>query len=184
MIDMDSRFELTDTRRETPPGLTADTPLTAIAWRIMRAEYQRRAEERKQSDSEARRMRHSLADIAEQAYRLRRIASALGQEEDHSLARQLLAITGRLEESLAEVDITIVAPEGEPFIPALMELFDNIAQQTDPEAFEPRIAEVVAPAITCRGAVLRMGKAVIAVPGARKSITEIERLLGESGPND
>jgi hypothetical protein len=143
-------------------------PLLTIAWRALRAEYQHRADERRQSADEARRGQDALRAMAEEVYRLRRLAQSTPPAVDaagtHGLAQPFLAVAQRLEEVLASVDVVIVAPEGVPFTAELMELFDNVAQRQEPVVDAPRLAEVITPAVTYRGAVLQMGKAVIAVP--------------------
>ena len=45
-----------------------------------------------------------------------------------------------------------------------MELLENTAQQPRTDLSEPSIAEVIQPAVLRHGDLLRMGKAVIAVP--------------------
>lgn len=155
-------LQVNDQPRAIVAGALAETPLVTMAWRALRAEHQRRAEERQRGEREANRVAEALASVAEEAHRLRRMAQSNSGGASH--AEQLLAIAGRIESALADVELKIIAPEGEPFAGELMELLENIAQQPDPEAREPRVAEVIAPTIIYRGAMLRMGKAIIAVP--------------------
>lgn len=170
---MDTRLKVTDPPRAVAPGVQADMPLVTMAWRALRAEHQRRADERRNNDAEARAVQAALASVAEEVYRLEQAAQAvlpaLEGAGDPSGAQHLRGIADRLEAALSTIDLSILAPEGELYTGELMELFDNIAQRASPEASEPRIAEVVAPAIIFRGGLLRMGKAVIAVPGGPPS---------------
>jgi molecular chaperone GrpE (heat shock protein) len=170
---MDTRLEIKDAPRELAPGVTAETPLTAIMWRALRAEHQRRAKERQQSDAESKRTGHSLAKVAEEVHRLRRtldsIKTTLGEAGKENEAQQLQSIRSNIEAALAELQIVIIAPEGEPYTGDLMELLDNIAQQPAPELASPHVAEVLKPAITYRGALLRMGKAIIAIPDGKSA---------------
>jgi hypothetical protein len=78
--------------------------------------------------------------------------------------QHLSPIAERLEQLLAQLEVAIVAPEGNIFSDELMELFENIAQQPDAAIDAPRIVQVVTPAILYRGALAQMGKVVIAVP--------------------
>ncbi|MGE0129088.1 MAG: nucleotide exchange factor GrpE [Blastocatellales bacterium] len=168
---MDSLLEVTDQPRAVAAGAMAETPLVTMAWRALRAEHQRRAEERQREHRDAGRVAEAMASVAEEAHRLRRMAQA----SSVSQAEQILATANRIESALAGVELKIIAPEGEPFDGELMELLENIAQQPDPEAREPRVAEVITPTIIYRGAMLRMGKAIIAVPattGDGRSIEE------------
>lgn len=159
---MDSGFQVRDAPRAVPFDGLADLPLVTIVWRALHAEYQHRAAERKREESESRQMREVLAGIAEQVFHLRCAVSA--STSDSVPVQHLSPITDRLAQLLAQLGMVIVAPEGSAYTDELMELFDNIAQQPDAAIREPRIAQVVAPAILYRGAVVQMGKAVIAVP--------------------
>jgi molecular chaperone GrpE (heat shock protein) len=140
----------------------ADLPLLTIAWRALRGEYQRHAEERTREQVERRHMRETLASIADQVYCLRRAMSAPTPEAFQ--VQHLSPIAERLEQLLAQLEVAIVAPEGNIFSDELMELFENIAQQPDAAIDAPRIVQVVTPAILYRGALAQMGKVVIAVP--------------------
>ena len=84
--------------------------------------------------------------------------------EDANCSQRLLSVVERLEKMLVDGQVVIVAPEGELYTDDMMELMDNIAQRLDPGLQEPRVAEVIAPAILHRGALLRRGKAVIVIP--------------------
>lgn len=66
-----------------------------------------------------------------------------------------------------------------------MELLDNIAQQPEPQLAFPYVAEVLKPAIIYRGALLRMGKAIIAIPdgnvaAATEPVTQEEAVTEEA----
>lgn len=165
---MDPRWQLTDAPREPVSGVTAETPLVTIAWRVLRAEHKRRAEDRHAHEAEARRAQETLAKIAEQVHRLRQVVRALlaapGESPQANQAQQLATIAERLDEALREADVAVIAPEGAPFTAELMDLFENIAQQPAAGLAEPCVAEVIKPAITHHGTLLRMGKAVIAIP--------------------
>jgi predicted amidohydrolase YtcJ len=150
---MDKRLILEDSPRPVPPGTSAETPLVTVAWRALRAEHQRRAEQSRQAAEERDGLLRALAAVAAVAHRLR-----------HATPEQLPAALARLQEALAQAGIVLVAPEGEPFQGELTELLENVAQRPQPGLTGPRVAEVLAPAVLYRGGVLRMGKAVIAVP--------------------
>ena len=76
----------------------------------------------------------------------------------------LARIADRITQALAGLDVAILSPQGEIFSGELMELFDNVAQKPEPGIQAPRIDEVLLPAVIQRGALLQMGKVVIAVP--------------------
>ena len=163
---MDERLKITDPPRAVAAGVTAETPPGTLAWRVLRAEYQQRVEEHRRRETEARLVRDTLASVAEEAYRLRRVVAREPSTSDDNAAqtRQLLALARRLNETLEHAGVQIVAPEGEPYTTELMDLLDNTAQRPDAQIKTPHVCEVVTPAVTYRGELLRMGRAVIAVP--------------------
>ena len=138
-------------RGQIPPGISAETPLVSLAWRAQRADIQRRATERADAVAELDRLRRALGEIGSLAYRFR---AAAGDDLRRGVQRVL-----------ADVGITIVAPEGAPFTPELMHLLESIAQHpgTGPE---PVVAEVVEPAVLHGDQLVRMGKVIVAVPAA------------------
>ncbi len=158
---MDKRLQVYDKLRPAVTDTLANMSLVTLAWRAQQAEYKRRAEKE-------RYLENALTSIAEEAYRLRRaaqnIVSTSGESEENHQRRELRAIADQLQKALAQLDVTIVVPENKHYTPELMEMFENIAQLPKPGISEPFVAEVVAPAIMYRDAVVRMGKAIIAVP--------------------
>jgi hypothetical protein len=154
---MKTCFEIHDGPREVPAGLGANLPLITIAWRAMRAEHGRRSEQLNAMQEETRRLVNALAEVAEAAHMLRR--SVLTEA-----GGPLIAPLRRIDAALESGQMKVLSPEGAAFSGDLMEWFENIAQHFEPGLESPRVAEVVAPAIAYRGAVVRMGKAVIAVP--------------------
>ena len=156
---MDPRLRITDAPREGIPDGLADTPVVTVAWRAMREEHQRRRQERVEMDT-------ILVEIAEMAYRISR--TALGgfvEAADRPRGEEeILSAVDGIERALKKAGVTILSPEGQRFTSELMDMFDNVAQLPDPETREPNIAEVLSPAILCRGALVRMGKAIISVP--------------------
>ena len=158
---MDPVLEVTDAPRPLPAGVDADAPPVVLAWRALAAEHRRRADERERRERDDARVRDALAAVAEQVHRLRRLAAG-GSE--HAAAVGAIAV--RLEEALAGADVDVFAPEGEPYVGSLVDLFESVAQRPGPSADGPRVAEVIAPAVMVRGVLVRTGKAVIAVPAA------------------
>ena len=183
---MDERLKITDSPRPVAGGVTAETPPVTLAWRALRAEYQHRVEQHRRRETEARLVRDTLASVAEEAYRLRRVAERAPSTSDDNAAqrRQLLSLARRLIETLEHAGVQIVAPEGQPYTTELMDLLDNTAQRPDAQTKTPRVFEVVTPAVTYRGELLRMGRAVIAVPaGDAETVTEEESESEASAEN-
>lgn len=158
-------LDISDDPRGIVPGVGADVPLVTLAWRSIRAEHQRRA-------ADAGKLPEALAALADGVFRLQRTVRAFSCAPEESGGRndaQALAVVANgLEESLRVAGVDIVAPhEGEPYTAEQMELIDSVSQIPEPGALEPRIAELIEPAILYRGSLLRMGKAIIRVPERR-----------------
>ena len=158
----DKRLQVSDTPRCDVPDRLAEIPLVAMGWRSMRDEHLRR-------ESEKKRLERELVCMAEETCRLRKTAKGLASPEtgEEKQWKQLFSIADRLQEALARLNLTIVAPEGAPYTSELMELLDNTAQLPKRGISEPFVAEVITPAIMYQGALVRMGSAVIAVPDSQ-----------------
>ncbi len=153
-------FQVSDSPREVPAGLDAEAPPATLAWRALRAIYQAQADEHERQQRHARKLEALLIVVAEELHRLRQMS----RSEKPITGEAVEGLARRLERALVEMDVDVVAPEGEVFDAALMELLENTAQRPEDGLAEPRVAEVLAPAVVYRGGILRMGKAVIAVP--------------------
>jgi hypothetical protein len=160
----DYRLEVKADARDVPPGVRAETPLVTLAWRAARTEHQNRLETERTREAQERLQQESLLVAAEETFRIRRTGRALLETGRGAEGQTLLAAAERLEAALARSGITILAPEGEAYTGERMDLLDSVAQKPDEAVEEPRIAEVIAPAVMLRGGLLRAGKAVIAVP--------------------
>jgi hypothetical protein len=115
-------------------------------------------------------MLDTLAVVAEETHRLRLLARRVpASPMEAATTSPVAAVAQRVEEALAAVGLTIVAPEGEPFTDEWMDVFENIAQTQDPSIDGAKVAEVVAPAVMYRGDLLRRGKAIVAVPAGQPS---------------
>jgi len=156
-------LEISDAPRAIGPECgVADIPLVTLAWRSMRAECQRRLRDTEE-------LAGALAGCARGVVRLQRAVHAFATGSDAPADRRtvlaLAAVAEGLEQSLRRAGVRIVAPkEGEPYTTELMELVESVSQLPGPEVHEPRIAELIEPAILYGGALLQMGKAVILVP--------------------
>ena len=171
-------LEISDLPRAVAQGVGADVPLVTLAWRAMRAEHQRRA-------ADTGKLLEALAGLADGVFRLHRAVRALSRAPGESGGRgepqALAVVAGGLEDALRVAGLDIVAPhEGEPYTAGQMELIDSVSQIPEPGALEPRIAELIEPAILYRGALLRMGKAIVRVPGRRE--TTVNETHREGGP--
>jgi hypothetical protein len=129
---------------------SAGTPLVSLVWHARREEHNRVQEQRSQESAERQRLLGALAAAAETAFRLRRSGEA--------------RIGAGLADELAKAGVEIVAPEGEPYEGLYTELLDNSAQRFEALLSGSRVAEVLTPAVVYQGAILRRGKAVIALP--------------------
>ncbi len=167
---MDESFKIDDAPRPNVNDNLAGLPLVTLAWRTMRSEYKRCHQE-----EESR--KNTLLDMVEEVLKLRAMAvhkESSGEEKPGITTEKVHQAADNLQAILARLGMEIIAPQGEPYTPARMQFFENIAQVTKPVITEPLIDEIVQPAIMYRGDLCRMGKAVIALP------MDIGKLFGES----
>lgn len=164
------RIPVTDSTRAVPSGLQPSVPLVTLAWRALRAEHGRQAAAAQSQEERGSRMLRALAEVAEQNWRLRRsiraAASASDGVQSERLCGEQLAISEQLEQILSAVGLTVLAPEGQPYAGEIMHLFDNVAQRADEMISAAEVAEILTPAILYQDELLRMGKAVVRIPGA------------------
>ena len=161
---MDHRLNVTDPPRPGVSDSLAGLPLVTLAWRALRSTYDRK---RQQENTVAK----ALLDMADEIDRLRKTAD---RGRDHHredgeipLPDTLHEIADTLERILGRMDLEIVAPVGEPYTSERMEILESIAQAARPGIHGPIIDEVMQPAVLYRGALLRMGKAVVAWPAGQ-----------------
>lgn len=158
---MDVRLKKTAELREGVPDKMADTPLTSLIWRSLR-------ERSKRFTEEEHLLSDILANLAEETYHLRQTAEYLLRDQRPTKnvggGDRLLGIASRMEGLLARLDISILSPEGDPYVGEWVEMFDSVAQLPDEGIYEPVIREVIVPAITRKSALLRNGKVVIGIP--------------------
>jgi hypothetical protein len=158
--NMDERFAVHAPPRPDTTDHLADLPLITLAWRAMRKDSSQRRQE--QED-----LKVGLLRIADEIRRIRSSFRTMAARSDPDTipARKLLEDTANsLQRGLERLGMTIVSPEGEPYTPEQMQLFDNIAQVERIGITGPLINEVMQPAIFYRGSLWQMGKAVIALP--------------------
>ena len=161
---MNADFTIQDRPRTTGDDTLAGLPLTTIGWRALQ-----------ESCSEARLQREALKKgllaLASETAALS--AAAARREEDG--ASRCLEHAQRLRAILTGLGVDIVAPEGRPYAGRLLEYLENIAQVTRAGISGPVVEEVVRPAILYRGEILRMGKAVIALPLDMAALTGLPK---------
>jgi hypothetical protein len=166
---MDPRLRITETLRPGVPSTLATIPLVSLAWRALRGQYQQRAATSRAEQEQERRRQDLLADVGEEVWRLRQSAQSMahlvaGPDKEISLKATRDALD-RVEAGMAKLGLAVLAPQGEPYDSDMMELFDNVAQRIDALVGQPRIVEVISPAMFYKGELIRMGKAVVAIPG-------------------
>ena len=164
---MDERLRVTAVPRDVPDS-AGNLPLVTIGWRALKAAHMRRSDELRQRDQESRKAEALLADLAEGIHGLRTAVEALAPGQGNAeAAPKWPVLFGRLERLLADAGVEVLVPAGQPYDGDLMDLFENVAQRPTAGLQGPRIDEVLVPAILYRGAPVRIGKAVIAVPEIR-----------------
>lgn len=163
---MSKPLTISDPPRAIPPGVHAELPLATLAWR---SACKASEQELRRGQALAARTREECAGleaIADEAHRLNQFAR---ETTDAGTARMLASCVERLVGGLRRAGLDLVAPAGAPYRAELREWLDNVAQVPGPGLGEPMVAAVIEPALLHRGALLRMGKAVIAVPAATET---------------
>jgi len=149
----------------TAPDALADLPLVTIAWRALRADYQQRVRQQEEQDSRFKNLLMALIRIADQAVQLKRPTAGPAPDAADAAANERLAqAADALFNVLSDVGLTVIAPQGQAYCGDLTEVLENCAQVPGLVADVPRVAEVMVPAILQDSRIVRMGKAVIAVP--------------------
>lgn len=168
---MDHPFNMTECPRDSAPDTLADLPLTSIAWRALRQFYKKKAE----NDALLEKVLKGIAEEAILMDGLVKSEPPATSETPYLGSPGLAESVNRIKKWLADLGLFILAPIDRAYDDRMMEYFDNIAQKPVANLPEPRIGEVITPAIIYRGAVLGMGKAVIYMP--------IQNILTVPGPN-
>ena len=175
-MTMDARLGISDASRQGGDSRLAEMPLVTIAWRSMKSQIQQEALRRRRESAEALAFQKGLAAAAVLAHKLRRGVSSPKARTPEGPAADLerfsAGIADDIEGAVRAAGIEILAPEGAQYDGELVELIENCAQVNDPNTDTPRIAEVIVPAVLYRGALLGMGKAVIALPAPQSSTGE------------
>ena len=160
---MDPRLRVGDARRTAGPA-GPELPLVTIAWRALRSEHQRGAAERRTRDQDAARFEAAAVVVSDECFRLRRaVAAAEAVGAAGVPVGALRSTVARLEAALADLGVSVLAPEGQAYTGELPSLLDNEAQRRGAGTV-PVVGEVLVPAVLRGQRLLRGGKAVIELP--------------------
>ncbi|MBI3248826.1 MAG: hypothetical protein HYZ50_20175 [Deltaproteobacteria bacterium] len=167
---MDPRFTVTAQPRPLPAGLTAETPPISLAWRAMEAWHRELKASQHTVETAVHSARTAWIALVDEYYRLRRLTTTLAtvlDQVDHAReAEALQLMLRRLERVLQEQRVQCAAPVGEAYTVELSDYLLNIDQKVSPEVSEPTVFDVVEPIVLQEGEVIRVGKAIIAVPAS------------------
>jgi hypothetical protein len=165
-------MEVTGQPRPLPASMDCEQPLITFCWRILREDRERI---RREQQHQLAAMEDALTSLALEAHALgRHLRTNSAREGAGGAAVETAGLEGirrRMLRTLETCDVRLLAPEGEPFMGKLTEMFDNVAQKPEPGLTEARIAEVIMPAVLWKGMLARQGKAVVAVPGVPSAPT-------------
>jgi hypothetical protein len=165
----DPRLAVTADPRTIPPDYDTGTPLYTLAWQTT----QRWAAEMKQLKVQRQTAQDGenqvLVLLADEYYRLQQVVTAvtpiLAQHNLEKEAKTLALAARRLDQTLQEQEVEIIAPTGVAYAADLLDLLENLEQIPQAGILEPVVHEIITPAIRRGGQVLRLGQAIIAVPG-------------------
>ncbi len=154
---MNTMLTIQDEPRKNGDDQLAGLPLTTVAWRVLRAGHDLRRREEKS-------LKKALPPLVGAVMKLRAAGRQCIGGKEKTSAPPCRQQARNLETILDRLGVSIIAPAGRPYTTALMQYLDNIAQVSRVGIAGPMVEEVVEPAVLYRGEILRMGKAVIAVP--------------------
>jgi hypothetical protein len=163
----DPGTELPSRRRTIPDDVELDTPLYGAVWRAT----QRWAEEllrlRGAAVASIEREQEAWITLGDELFRLRAVHATLSEtaaDEKGSGADHLGGTVRRLEQTLRNHGVEVLAPVGTAYTDELGEILENAGQLPGSELTEPIVAQVLSPVVKKDGEVIRLGKAIIAVP--------------------
>jgi molecular chaperone GrpE (heat shock protein) len=156
---MKSKIKLTEQPRTVAIEKISNFPLLTIIWRTLQAEQKKINEAQTLA-------RKNILELADGVIELKILMKNNKADDDNKeqMSKYLNSAYDKMSAALAKMKVIIITPENELFSADYMEVFESIAQVPDEEIDEPIIKEVVQPAIIYRDSLLKMGKAIIAVP--------------------
>ena len=155
---MTTKIKITEQPRYVAIDKVANFPLLSIVWRILQAEHKKINDNRKIDQKK-------LLHLIEAAWKLKPTQNNCKDGTCRDVSNEFYANNyEKMTSALSDMGVDILQPENEIFSSEYMELFESIAQVPKEEITEPVIQEVIEPAVMQNGAILKMGKAIIAIP--------------------
>jgi hypothetical protein len=109
----------------------------------------------------------ALADTAWQLDRvIDRVTPSLDAAEEAEALAAMRVMSKRLHREIAEGGVECVCPEGQPYTPDLANLLESVAREERTGISGPMVLEVVEPAITLHGTLIRGGRIIVALPAS------------------
>jgi hypothetical protein len=140
--------------RAVPAEWETATPLLLLAWNATKTWSDEVSKLKRECQAARAGEVAALVLLADTCFRLRGSSPETATQ---------IAIR-RLEQGLEQNAVEIVAPQGAHYSGDLVEVLESVERVDQPGLAEAVVHEVLTPAIRVRGDVVRLGKAVIAVP--------------------
>lgn len=149
------------TARDLPPDCDLEAPVYTLVWRGMQQLYTQIEQARQHEQAARDEADAAWVVLADEYDHLGRVLANLPADtDDHGLTGTLR----RLEQALERQDIEVIAPAGQPYSDEWMAIIDNENVIYQPDITVPHIHEIIVPAVKRQGKVIRVGKAIIALP--------------------
>jgi hypothetical protein len=164
----DPRLEIKAAPRALPPGWHVDIPVFSLAWQATQRWNEEIGRLRESRQAAVENENQAWITLADECFHLQKVYVALAPAMDQSGlprgARELALAIRRLEQTLQVHGVEVVAPSESIYSADLAEVLESVAQVPRPGIEEPVVQEVLLPVIRRAGQVIRLGKAIIAVP--------------------
>ena len=151
--------------RLLPSGLDYSQPLASLCWRVLKRERTRFVME---TSEDVIKLEQGLGRMALDVHALGECLSSMasevaGDRGDLKL-KKAEVIQRHMVRLLEQCGVRTLAPVGQPYTGDLTEMFDSAVQRPEAGLVEPRLAEVITPAVLRGDTLVCQGRAVIAVP--------------------
>lgn len=162
-MDIEPGFQITAAPRPVSPDHDPSLPVSVMVesaireWFALLQTCQSRQKAAIENENEA------WITLSNVWFSLTRICERVG-EAAPELKHSLQIVLNNIEDALFEAGLELVAAEGEVYSDDLADVLENIDQVYRDDVCEPIVYEIITPALKRQNELIRMGKAVIALP--------------------
>ncbi len=158
-------------RRAVTPEHDTDTPLYTVVWRSLQQQAAQFDQAQRAAQQAIKQENAAWIILADEYHQLQRIYALLTEAEE-AATKKLKTVMMRMAYTLETQGVAIINPVGEVYSEKLAEIIENEAVIYLPDCAEPVIHDMLVTAVSRHGDLIRLGKAVIALPADQESGTE------------